>query len=161
MFVSYPVAVSGHIELVLNDTVLGDGGTDWDVAKTWDNQQKRWLTYRKGMPANGFTDVHNYMGLWLHLTANGGDQTLTLGAVGSYPGTVVINLYTGWNLVGYPSATPRYASDTLPAQAAMVSVWQAASPYIQDRADLGNVQMSHGNGYWIYVTADCTWTVQP
>ncbi len=161
VFVSYPVTVSGHIEAVLNDTANGDGGTNWDVARTWDNQLKKWLTYRKGGTNNGFTSVENQKGYWLHLTSNGADQLLTVPSTGAYPGTVAITLYAGWNLVGYPSATNRLASATLPGVADMVSLWQAASPYFTDTANLGSVTMSHGNGYWVRVTATTTWTVQP
>jgi hypothetical protein len=160
VFVSYPVTVSGHIEAVINDTLNGDGGTDWDVAKTWDNQLKKWLTYRKGGTANTFTDVDNRVGIWLHLTSNGADQMLELPSTGAYPGVMVINLYTGWNLVGYPSGTSRMAPLTLPGLANIVSEWQSASPYILDKAP-GDVMMAHGNGYWVHVTADCTWTLEP
>ncbi len=160
-FISYPVTVSGHIETVLNDTLNGDAGTNWDVAKTWDNQLKKWLVYRKGGTSNTFTNVENLKGYWLHLTSNGADQLLTVPSTGAYPGTVAITLYAGWNLVGYPSATNRLASATLPGVADMVSLWQAASPYFTDTANLGSVTMSHGNGYWVRVTATTTWTVQP
>ncbi len=159
-FASFPVAVSGHIEAVLDDGMVGDAGTGWDVAKTWDNANKRWLTYRKGSESNTFSDVDNTMGIWLHLTANSGDQLLTMADTGLYPGTMQIQLRTGWNMVGYPSATARPGSATLPAQADRVSVWQAASPYIADSTP-GAVTMSHGNAYWVRVTSDCTWTVQP
>ncbi|MDD4308203.1 MAG: clostripain-related cysteine peptidase [Thermoplasmata archaeon] len=159
-FVSYPVTVSGHIETVFNDTANGDSGTNWDVAKTWDNQLKKWLSYRKGGSANTFTNVDNLKGYWLHLTSNAADQLLSIPSTGAYPGTLTINLYMGWNLVGYPSATGRLASATLPAQADIVSEWQSTSPYIVDRAP-SDVTMSHGKGYWVHVTADCVWTVNP
>jgi hypothetical protein len=159
VFVSYPVTVTGHIETVINDTANGDSGTNWDVAKTWDNQLKKWLTYRKGGYANTFTNVDNFMGLWLHITSNSADQALSLPSTGSFPGTVMVNLYTGWNLVGYPSATNRFASNTLPGQSDYISVWQSASPYIADYTNLASVTMSHGNAHWVYVTADCAWTV--
>ena len=160
VFVSYPVTVSGHIETVLNDSANGDGGTNWDRAYTWDNQYKKWLKYRKGGTDNTFTNVTNYMGLWLHLTSNGADQALSVPDTGAYPGVVVINLYTGWNLIGYPTMTSRAESATLPPSADMVSVWQASSPYISDHVK-GSSMMSHGNGYWVHVTFDCTWTIQP
>ena len=160
VFVSYPVTVSGQIEAILNDTAYGDSGTQWDSAKAWDNADKGWLTYRKGGTRNTFTDIDDTMGLWLHMTSNGGDQAITLPSTGAYPGTTDIPLYLGWNMVGFPSSSPLLASATLPPQADMVSVWQAATPYIHDYADKSMVAMSHGNGYWVRVTADCTWTVE-
>jgi len=158
VFVSYPVEVTGDIQTILNDPQ-----TTWDIAK-WYNPQTPadpWKTYRVGGTANDLTAINNKLGLWLHLSANGGDQMLTLSASGPYPASAVtVNLYTGWNLVGYPSATARLGSATLPAQADRVSVWQAAAPYITDSTP-ASVTMSHGNGYWVHVTADCTWTIFP
>jgi hypothetical protein len=163
VFVSFPHAVSGNIQTLLNDAALGDGQTTWTVAK-WYNRQTPadpWKTYRTGSTVNDMPALTNTMGVWLWLTANGGDQMLTLSSSGSYSATAVsINLYTGWNLVGYPSATNRLGTATLPAQADMVSTWQAASPYITDSAP-GSVTFSHGNAYWVRVTADCTWAVNP
>lgn len=160
VFVSFPVAVAGNIGAILDDIVNGDSGTAWDVAKWYDGLTKTWMSYR-ATGTQTLTTVNNQMGVWLHLTANGGDTMLTLGMVGNYPAAAVnINLYTGWNMVGYPSATPLLASVTLPAQADIVSVWQAASPYISDLAP-GAVTMSEGNAYWVHVTSDCIWTVNP
>jgi uncharacterized repeat protein (TIGR01451 family) len=158
VFLSFPVQVSGHVEYVLNDTTWGDGHTNWDVAKTWDNAQKKWLSYRKSGTANTFTQVNNRMGFWLHLTSNGGDQALAV-CPGDNPGSASITLYVGWNMVGYPSLTAALALATLPSQVDMISVWQAASPYIQDISNLASVTMSPGNGYWVRVTADCVWSI--
>ncbi len=79
---------------------------------------------------------------------------------GLYPTSGVgISLKAGWNLVGYPSATNRLASITLPGVADRVSIWNAASPYFVDYTDKSLVTMSHGNAYWVRVTSDVTWTV--
>ncbi len=160
MFVSYPITVAGNIETVFDDATNGDGGTDWDVAKVFDNVAKMWMTHRKGSSVNTFTDVSNLMGIWLHVTSNGGDQALSILPTGENPAVESITLYTGWNMVGFPCLTQMLASETLPAQADYVSVWQESSPYIQDFTDKSLVTMSDGNGYWIRVTADCVWTVE-
>jgi len=163
VFLSFPIDVSGNIQTILNDATLGDGLTIWTVAK-WYNPQTPadpWKTYRVGAANNDLTTISNLFGVWLWITANGGDQDLTVAVEGNYPAAAVaVSLHTGWNLVGYPSATARLGSATLPAQADRVSYWQAASPYIADSVP-GSVTMSHGNAYWVHVTADCTWTVQP
>lgn len=164
VFVSFPDALSGNIQTILNDAILGDGMTTWSIAK-WYNPQTPadlWKTYRVGSTTNDLANINSQVGVWLWLTANGGDQHISLGMDGSPSAIpVVVNLYAGWNMVGYPSETARLASVTLPATTDMVSVWQAASPYILDYTDKSLVTMSHGNGYWIYVTADCVWTVNP
>ncbi|MDO9537857.1 MAG: S8 family serine peptidase, partial [Thermoplasmata archaeon] len=48
IFVSFPSAMSGNIETILDDAAAGDNGTNWTVAKTYDNLNKKWLTYRVG-----------------------------------------------------------------------------------------------------------------
>jgi hypothetical protein len=163
VFVSFPITVSGNVETILNDATLGDGLTTWDVAK-WYNPQTPtdpWKTYRAGSTTNDLVTIDNTMGVWLHLTANGGDSLLTIAQSGSYSATsVLINLYTGWNLVGYPSATTQMGIATLPAQADAAAIFQLVSPYVMDMAP-GAVQFTHGNAYWVHVTADCTWTVTP
>ncbi|MFO7618344.1 MAG: Ig-like domain-containing protein [Thermoplasmata archaeon] len=160
VFLSFPVDANDHIETVLNDTVWGDGDTDWDVAKWYDGQTKTWKTYRKGSVVKTFSVIDNKMGVWLHLIKNEGDQLLGLGMYASAPSSTLITLYVGWNMVGYPSGTDRLASDTLPPQADIIAIWQAETPYILDR-DPTVITMSHGNAYWVRVTANCEWTVEP
>jgi hypothetical protein len=161
VLVSIPADISSNAYDLFNDALNGDGQTTWSVAKSWDNQNKVWLSHRIGGSANTLTTVDNTMSVWLWLTANGGDQKLTTPVASYFPSSSVnIQLYTGWNLVGYPSGTSRLASNTLPGAADMVSEWQATSPYIVDKAP-NQVTISHGHGYWVRVTADCTWTIQP
>jgi hypothetical protein len=160
VFVSFPSALSGNIQTILNDGTSGDGLTTWSVAKWYNGQTKTWTSFR-ATGVQTLTTLSNQMGVWLYLTANGGDQKITVSSYVAPPASAVnINLYTGWNMVGYPSMTARLGSVTLPAQATAVSVWQVATPYITDSTP-GAVTMSHGNAYWVRVSADCVWTVQP
>ncbi len=149
-FVSFPIDVEGNIE-----TLLSDAGTTWNVAKWYNGQTKQWMTYRKG-GTQTFSTINNQMGVWLHLTAN--DNALTVSQDGYYPATEVINLYTGWNMVGYPSASSQLGSLTLPAEADLVSEGQTSIPYIVDRSK-DQVTMTEGNAYWVRVTGDCIWNV--
>ncbi len=163
VYVSFPSATSGNIQTILNDATAGDGLTTWTVAK-WFNVQTPsdpWKTYRVGSTVNDLTTISSTMGVWLWITANGGDQALTLNAYVAPSATAVtVNLYTGWNMVGYPTMTSRAESTTLPAAADFVATWQAATPYISQHAK-GATLMVHGNAYWVHVTADCTWVVNP
>jgi len=147
VFVSFPSGASGAIQTILNDATSGDGQTTWTIAK-WFNPNTPadpWKTYRVGGIANDMPNVDNTMGVWLWLTANGGDQVLTLNSYVAIPASTGITLKTGWNLVGYPSMTNRQASATLPTVADRVSVWSATSPYVTDYSDKSLVTMSHGN----------------
>jgi hypothetical protein len=162
VFVSFPSGLSGNIQTLLTDLGTGgDGLTTWTVAK-WYNPQTPadpWKTYRTGGTANDMPTFNNAMGVWLWITANGGDQVLTLSSYAAVPASTVINLWTGWNLVGYPSMTNRLASVTLPGVADHVGVYSAVSPYVTDYTNKALVTMSNGNAYWVHVTADTTWTV--
>jgi len=163
-FVSYPIDISGNIEDILNDATLGDGQTTWDVAKWYNIQDAAdpWKTYRFGSSLNDLATIDNTRGVWLHLTANGGDQILTTGLTGDYSaGAVAINLYAGWNMISYPSQTSRLASNTLPGQADLVAYYDSGATYMITDALPNAVTFTEGNGYWVHVTADTTWTVDP
>jgi len=166
-FVSFPIEVSGNIEAVLDDSTLGDGGTTWDVAKWYNASDPTdpWKTYRIGESTNDFTDIDNTMGLWLHITANGGNNALTIAQTAGYSvAPVDIFLDTGWNLVGYPSATPLDADASLIGTGAdFISVYNGGAPYlIQDLAVVpGAHTFTPGNAYWVHVPAPTMWSVAP
>ena len=164
-FVSFPIVISGNIETILDDSINGDGQTTWDVAKWCDAQDAAdpWKTYRFGVSSNDLVTIDYMRGVWIHLTANAGDQLLTTGATGDYSaGAVNINLYTGWNLVSYPSATDRLASTTLPPVIAdMVAYYDGGAAYLITDALPTAVTFSEGNAYWVHVTADTVWSVAP
>ena len=164
-FVSFPdTGVSGNIQTILDDSVLGDGATTWDVAKWYNplDTSDPWKTYRVGASNNDLTTIDNTMGVWLHLTANGGDQVLTVSIDGTYSGSnVIVPLYAGWNLVSYPSATDRLASTTLPGAADLVAYYNGVAAYLITDAAPNTVTFSEGNAYWVHVTSDVPWSVAP
>ena len=164
VFVSFPYAMSGAIEVVLDDSDITSGtGTQWDIAKWYDASDKSdpWKTYNKNNPAglNDLTTIDNTMGIWLHLTAS--DGTLSTGTLGAYSSIAVnIDLYTGWNLVGFPTANNEFANAALLGTGATwIATWQLTSPFIADTTDLPNTPMIEGEAYWVYVSADTTWIV--
>jgi hypothetical protein len=157
-FISFPLVLTGSPETVLND-LAGDGTATWDVAKWYDptDHSDHWKTFRLGSSSNDLASVNNCMGLWVHVTSGGLDNFITV--EGNAPSSTEIQLYVGWNLVGYPSDSPSLASATLPALADMVSVFLPTTPYIADISNLDSVSMSSGNAYWVHVTSDCTWNI--
>lgn len=162
-FVSFPYLASGAPNIMFDDGANGDGQTSWDVLK-WYNPltpADHWKTYRVGGTANDMPAVNNTMGFWIHLTANGGDQKLTLGLAGATPGTVMISLRTGWNLVGYPSSTGSLGS-ALPSQVDILSVFSASAAYTDyTGAAIDPVTLSEGHAYFMHATSECVWTVTP
>ncbi|MCK4266001.1 MAG: hypothetical protein KAX31_01900, partial [Thermoplasmata archaeon] len=165
VFVSFPITAIGDVPTVFNDTSWGDGGTTWDYIQWYDNSAREWKSYATYKPAsvNDMDIIDNAAGFWIHITANGGNQKLTVGTGVMPAGPVFINLYTGWNLVGYPSATPRTADIALLGTSAdVIAVYNATAPYrITDVPSIqfNTVTMLEGNAYWVHVTTDTTWTV--
>jgi hypothetical protein len=159
-FISMPlIPTDSSMPAALTDQ---GGDTTWDYVMWLDPQSSDpWKTYSTFKPPifNDLTSVDQRMGMWLHIPDAGalGDGILELAGVA--PTITSIDLYTGWNLVGYPSATPSLASATLPTEADLVSVYDIAQTYLIRDELPSAVTMSAGNAYWVHVTADVTWDV--
>ena len=126
-----------------------------------------WKVYDLSLPPflNDLSQINNTKGLWLYAT-----QNATFSVSGSWPSSTNIPLKTGWNLVGYPSQTTRAVADALSSIAGKytkvytyyafddVDPWKvydvSLPPFLNDLS-----QLQPGQGYWIYVTQDCTWVV--
>jgi len=97
--------------------------------------------------------IGNDMGLWI---GSSGPAQLTV--AGAVPDGYVINLKAGWNLVGYPSLTPRTVADALAGVPALrIEAEQASSPPYNLKVLGDGDMMSPGQGYWVYVTSDSAW----
>ncbi len=163
VFVSFPSGLTGNIQDILTDAIAagGDGGTTWSVAKWYNplDSADHWKSYRVGGTANDMPSITNAMGVWLWITANGGDQAITLSSYAAIPASTVINMYAGWNLVGYPSTTDR-SGTTTPGAVDMISVYSGSAAYTDYASAQKNlVTLHHGNAYFMHATADTIWTV--
>ena len=75
---------------------------------------------------------------------------------------VEVQLYKGWNLIGYPSTN----DDVTLAEAMcgvpwdMVQFSDQSRPY-NLRYMPATMRMEPGRGYWVHVSMDCVWTVNP
>ncbi len=109
------------------------------------------------------TDINNTMAFWLYL--NSSDYLITAGRI---PNSTSINLHSGWNLVGYPSFTNRSLDEALSGipwgkvqfydSWDMNDYWKHNYTGKPDQMnDLNEIKT--GGGYWLFVSADCTWTV--
>jgi hypothetical protein len=118
-----------------------------------------WRTYRTFVP-NGYNDLaylNHKMGLWINITSSDG---VMFTVTGEKPSSTHIQLYKGWNLVGYPSFTDRNVSEALEGilYEQVEGFNENAPPYylkILSNSDI----MTAGYGYWIRVTSDCVWTI--
>ncbi|MBK8821420.1 MAG: right-handed parallel beta-helix repeat-containing protein [Anaerolineales bacterium] len=144
-----------------------DGNYDlvyaWDATSAGDN----WQMYDPNVPPflNNLTHLDETIGFWVHMTAAD-----VLEVVGTEPVTTDIDLYEGWNLVAYPSMTNRPLPEVLNENGCTdfsvvyaylandAAPWKlfdlSLPPFLNDLSE-----MAPGSGYWIWVNADCTWSV--
>jgi hypothetical protein len=150
------VTASGNLRDILT-------GISWDRAYIYDPQNPNpWLSHGSARPAeiNDFTAVDISMGIWVNVTSIAVNH---IDISGGTPGITQITLHAGWNLVGYPSMTNRLASNALAGTGAdRIAIFNATYPSLmQDITDLSTVTMVAGNGYWVHVTSDTLWTINP
>jgi len=115
-----------------------------------------WKSHNPLYPTvNDLNTVDHKMGLWVHITSLG-DGNLTVN--GDYSNSTTINLKAGWNLVGYPAQSEKTVSASLSGTGyTQVEAYSSTSPYVQVMND--SDMMTPGNGYWVHVNSDTTWTI--
>jgi len=103
-------------------------------------------------------------GFWVRATAS---AELTLDSCS--PSSVSIELYVGWNLIGYPSGATRPISEALAGIAGkyeMVCAYDAtdaADPWKRYDTGVTSVfndltEMIPGHGYWVHALESCLWS---
>jgi hypothetical protein len=127
----------------------------WYDASDTNDPWKHYHINKVGL--NDLTEIDKAMGIWVYMATN---DVLTV--TGIPPDPTNIQLKTGWNFIGYPSLTSRLITDALSGipydvvehynASEVTDPWESTQ-----QGDL--VWMSPGEGYWIHVTTDCTWTV--
>lgn len=138
-------------------TVLSSISGNYYSVKYYDatDQDDPWKTYRVGATTNDLTDIDHTMAFWVDIIA-----PCTFSPTGEYASSTGINLYIGWNFVGYPSAdTTTTLADALTGTSYdMIEGYDGGDPYLL-RTMAGSEIMMPGAGYWVRVTANNVWTV--
>ena len=124
-----------------------------------------WLWYEPGNGGSCLATLDSTRAFWIEVT-----EATTLTVEGAAPGTTVIAMHTGWNLVPYPSGQSRSVSQALSSIAGsydLVYGYEAGDPgrwlrYSPTVAAWGNslTQFVPGGGYWVRATANCSLTIQ-
>lgn len=165
ILMSFPNKIAGHPFAVIIDGLDNGGGlVEWDIIRGWDAQNQTWMTSAKFWPPslNTFNYVDNTMGFWLHIS-NYGDGALTI--VGNLPQSgelITIQLYAGWNLVGYPCMASQSIQSVIGNILYYVSateVYDRTDPYgtrYQNPWD-PSYYVNPGKAIWIYMTSDEIW----
>jgi hypothetical protein len=163
-FVSFPIDAEGQAIDIFDDLMWGDGNTTWDCMMLYDptNVGNEWKTYSKFKPPalNDLPYLNNTMGVWIHLTSNGGDQVLTVG-LGHEPNVTAVALRSGWNMVGYPARNDSaYTVAQLMTDTGATSV-EGYDPLAAYRIEAlpGSYVLKRGEAYWVKANADTVWIV--
>ncbi|MFO7992438.1 MAG: hypothetical protein R6U61_09165 [Thermoplasmata archaeon] len=146
------------LDSILNHPTNGIWGS-YDKVLFFSAEKDEWRSYvpTRSTKYNSLDIWNHKMGLWIHMTKN---DTLTI--QGTHPYRTTIEVQPGWNMVGYPSDTNRYASDTLPTEVTKIAIFNGSSSYnLEYVYNLGSEMFVSGKGYWVYNDADYTvrWTV--
>lgn len=126
-----------------------------DTSDTWKHYQ-----ISKPSQLNDLNDIDHTIGFWIHIIKPGGIYF-------QYPGSTPIisqkiTLYTGWNLVGYPSLTSYNRTEglnnlTFGTHVDSIWIYNAA---MQKWKQIGpSDYFEVGNGYWIHAKTKCEWEV--
>ncbi|UCG69452.1 MAG: PKD domain-containing protein [Thermoplasmata archaeon] len=158
--ISIPLNQTGSdLELILK-SIEGE----YDVLQWYDASDScdPWKHYHVSKPShlNDLSEINYQMGIWIHITKEGGT---TLYLEGDRPTTSrFINLYSGWNLVGYSDKTNRLRNEALRnlTNRADVDLIQTYNSETQKWEEIGeNDYLEVGKGYWVHAKTDCIWEV--
>ncbi len=129
----------------------------YDKAWFHDSSSQEWKwhmtfkSYRRGL-----WNLNHTMGIWVNVIS---DCNLTV--AGIVPAQTMIHLYSGWNLVSFPSFNISYSVSDLKGEigATRVEGYDLAPPNFL--RVLGDVEvLQAGYGYWVRVEADIDWIVE-
>jgi hypothetical protein len=118
-----------------------------------------WKQYNIDWPPelNDLSQLSHLVSFWLNVTV----QSATLTVSGTLPSSTAIPLAAGWNMVGYPARIDSsYTVGQLKAAtgATIVEGFNVLDMYRTSVLSDSKV-MKRGEGYWVYVPAATTWTV--
>jgi hypothetical protein len=115
-----------------------------------------WPDYDATKPYSVVPITDNTAGAWVNVLSAG---TLTYAGVVPTP-SIDIQLYKGWNLVGYPSFSTTYTDADFIADtgATDIETYDPTGPYFLRDVIPGEAFVP-GSAYWAYVPADVLWNV--
>ncbi len=141
--------------------VLASIAGKYAVVHAWDAASQNWRTYNPALPPQGQTllMLDEKTAFWILMT-----EPATLTVSGAPPSATSQTLHVGWNLLAYPSATPRPVADALASIAGKYTVvwaYRAGEPqpwrHYDPSAPFGNDLdvLEPGRGYWLRATEGC------
>lgn len=145
---------------------FGDEFSKVNAVWAYDSPTAQWSKYKEYDPfnTNDLTDMHGLKGYWVDIDA--GDQA-SFEVYGNLMLNTTVLLYSGWNLVGYSALMETDLAEALtPITDQLEAVWTYDSDIgwkkykIYDPFNTNNLDtLIPGKAYWVYVNADCNWTI--
>jgi hypothetical protein len=144
------------------ESVWGNVNSVW----TYDSNPG-WRRYVAAGPdfLNTLITMESGRGYWINTK-----DAATLTVTGSQIDDTAVELFLGWNLVGYSYQVIRDRATALASiSEECASIWTYDSAtqqwlrYVEGTPDFLNTltQLEPGRGYWINVTEDCVWSMSP
>ncbi|MBC7259965.1 MAG: right-handed parallel beta-helix repeat-containing protein [Chloroflexi bacterium] len=146
--------------------VLQSIADKYAIVHSWDAAAQGWRTYNPALPPEGQTllALDERTAFWILMT-----EPAALAVRGTPPLATSQALRVGWNLVAYPSATPRPVADALASIAGKYSIvwgyhagepqpWKRYNPSASIGNDLANLEP--GRGYWVRATQECALVIE-
>ena len=140
------------------ENVFSSIAGSYDIIMTYESQDnmdpwKRHVINRSSV-RNEFNEINSMKGYWINIT-----EPCTLSITGKCK-SQSIPLYSGWNLVGYPSlcTNTTVANAFLGTGADRVEVFDPSAPYLIRVVESDHIMMP-GSGYWVRVPTDTVWII--
>ncbi len=115
-----------------------------------------WVEYRTWKTYSDLTEANETMALWIEAT-----EDVDLDIPGLVAPATTVRLFKGWNFVGYPSLTDRRPSDALAGLSVIeVQMYDTTPPFHLKKMTPSDYFRT-GSGYWILVSEDIDWVVDP
>lgn len=146
--------------------LFGDDFNKVDAVWAYDGTTAQWSKYKEYDPfnTNDLTDIHALKGYWVDIKV--GEQA-SVKVHGNLMLNTTILLHAGWNLIG---CSALIEVDLMEAMAPISDQVEAVWTYSSDNGwekyktydpfNTNNLEvLIPGRAYWVYVNADCDWTV--
>lgn len=163
--------VSIYVDLINADllSVLQSIDGIYKSVWTYDKSSEEWKRYIPDGPdfLNNLKEMRPGNGYWIEVDGNDVVVLIISGqAIANFP----IDLYDGWNMTGFNSATPQSREAALASIIdRLISIWtyniatNTWLKYIPGAPDFLNTleQLEPGSAYWIEVDGNCVWSISP
>ncbi len=145
------------IPLIQSDESIGTvlQTVEYDTAWYYDSSSGEWKWQMMHKQYGRLTSINSTMGLWVNVTGN-----CNLTVAGIVPAQTTIHLWSGWNLVSFPSFNSSYSVADLKAEMPVERVegFDFAPPHFLRVLQDSDV-LQAGEGYWVKVSQDAMWVV--